>query len=265
MKRSILFFLSVLVFAGLACGVPGLSEENREQIRQAATTAAQAAETAGNVAATAQAFAENEDNRATARAAAQQAATMAARAATSGQEAVEALRQGGFDANYLREKFADAVVVDVDGNNITLTVTEAELNAAVLLSQQEAIASGENPSVTNLQVRFTSGTVIFTGQITQPVEGQMQAVFEPLLVDMMVNGELIGRELRFELLNATVGTVQVPAYVINLLEARLNSTLVAALGSLPENVVLDEVTVGEGVMTIRGHYEGIPPGVPATP
>ena len=255
MKRSLTIFSVLLFLTALACGVPGLSDERKEQINQAATTAAQAAETAGNVAATAQAFAQNADNRATARAAAERAATLAAQAATSGQEAVEALRQGGFDAEYLREKFAEAVVVDVDGNNVTLTVTEAELNAAVLLNQQEAVATGENPPVTNLQVRFTNGTVIFNGQLTAPVEGQLQAVFQPLLVDLVSNGTVIDRELRFELINATVGTVQVPNYVVNLLEARLNGTLVAALGTLPENVVLDEVVVGEGIMTIRGHYE----------
>ena len=281
MRRQPLFFmLLLLALAALACG---LSSEQRAELDSAATTAAEAAAMGANAAATARAFAEENDlqataaaaagaarefaataqaflgdadRRATAAAAAQAAATAASGAAASGGAAVATLQAGGYNLDYLREKFAGAVAVSRDENgNVILTVTETELNGALLLYQQEQLDAGETPQVSNLQVRFTSGQIIFVGQVTQPISGQMEAIFRPAIAEVVVDGQVVDSFLRFDLINVTVGSVQAPAPVVNFLEGRLNSTLFSALDVVPENVVLTSVVVGEGIMTITGRFQ----------
>jgi hypothetical protein len=72
------------------------------------------------------------------------------------------------------------------------------------------------------------------------------ATFSPQVID--------GR-LTFDLVNASMGGVEVPATAVDGAESMLNSSLGEAIGSLPEGLRLQQVIVEEGTLTLIGGRE----------
>jgi uncharacterized protein YpmS len=73
------------------------------------------------------------------------------------------------------------------------------------------------------------------------VQSQLIATFRPTVND--------GR-LQFELVNASVGGIPVPAPVLSGVEATLNKSLGTVLNNLPNNYTLEQIVMGEGTMTV---------------
>jgi hypothetical protein len=67
--------------------------------------------------------------------------------------------------------------------------------------------------------------------------------FRPLVVD--------GR-LQFEVMSAAIGSIQVPPSLLATAEATLNTTLNEAMANMPNNVILQDITIGEGTMSLSG-------------
>ncbi len=206
----------------------------REQGEAAATRAAEAA-------ATAAAYAEEAIEMAgpAATAAAERAATVAAQSsdalATAQAEGLVPL----VDVDSLRERAA-SVRPDSSGS-VSITFTDAELNQAIRLAQQVAAQSGRIILIHNPEVRFGSGLIIVSGDVTQPVAAQIRVVFRPFVS--------FG-SLQFEVVEATLGNTTAPAPVLSQAESLLSSTLGAAVSNLPVGFTLQEVVVGEGMITV---------------
>jgi hypothetical protein len=90
---------------------------------------------------------------------------------------------------------------------------------------------------------FTGGNIVLSGQVTQPVAAQLTVTFRPYVEDHI---------LKFEVISATLGSIQVPAPVLSSAESTLNSTLGQAINSLPGNLTLQTLVMGEGTMTVTG-------------
>lgn len=242
-NRLFLFILiSLLILPALACGggSVNLPDVNVDEL---ADQAAEAATQAADLAATAVIVAEQ---------AAESAATLAASDQVQNLEATAvaaatALVNSDFelpDSSSLRQKFANAQP-DANGN-ITITLTDAELNEAIRLKQTAAEQAGQPQTVQGLTVTFTGGNIVMTGNITTPVTAQLTVTFRPYVADGL---------LQFEVVSASLGSINVPAALLSASEATLNSTLNEAMGNLPANYTLQDVVMGEGTMTIYAHKQ----------
>ncbi|HEX6387216.1 MAG TPA: hypothetical protein VF177_21320, partial [Anaerolineae bacterium] len=141
----------------------------------------------------------------------------------------------------LRERFS-SVQPDENGN-VSITVTDDELNQVIQASQAAAAQTGQAVQVQNAQVLFTGGNIILTGDVTEPVAAALRVTFRPYVANGI---------LQFEVVSATVGGVTVPPTLLQSAEAMLNSTLGEAMSALPAQVVLQDVIMGEGTMTVVG-------------
>lgn len=238
MKRSLMLTIigfSLLMIPVLACG-------GTAQLPAVEDVAGQAQEAATKAASTA----------ATAVVAAQQAADTAATLAASDQAqnlSATAVAVATSLANVelpdtaaLKEKIA-SIEPDANGN-ISVTITEEELNQAIQIKQAAAEEAGEDTVVQGTAVSFTGGHILFTGNITNPLTAQLAITFQPFVA---------GGILQFDVVNATIGTISVPGPILNIAESNLNNTLHDALSVLPTSFVLENVTMGEDTMTISGH------------
>lgn len=247
MKRinlPLFILIGLFILPALACG------GGRATLPEGDVTAAELAGQASEAATKAAAVA------ATAAVAAQQAADSAATIAASDQAqhleatavaAATAIATSDYqlpDTNSLRQKFANAQP-DANGN-ISITISDAELNEAIRLTQTAAAEAGQPQAVQGLTVTFTGGNIVMNGSITDPVTAQLTVTFRPYVADGI---------LQFEVVSTTIGSLNVPASLLIASEATLNNTLNEAMGAVPGNYVLQEVVMGEGTMTINGQRQ----------
>lgn len=185
------------------------------------------------------------------------AASVAATAAAgeAGEAAATAVAQGGdivataeasdfqlpeVSAGALQEQFAN-LQPDENGN-ITVTITEGQLNQAIAAQQQAAAEAGTQTPVQNLAVALTGGNIVMRGDISDPITAQLSVSFRASVVDGVP---------QFEVVEASVGAISVPPSLLESAESTLNDTLGQAITNLPNNVVLQEIIVEEGILTIR--------------
>lgn len=235
-----LFLLPLLV--GLACQLGGAPQLPNVDLDAAATTAA-------NAAATAQAAAQNLDVEGLAATAESVAATAEALSGTvvaqggdlagTAEAAATLIPPVTVDVSSIRDKIGN-LQPDENGN-YTLVITEDELNNAIVIGEQSE-AAGQG-SIENTAVNFSNGRIVLSGSVTTPVNAQMMVIFLPVIEAGV---------LQFEVEGATVGNINVPAYLLANAEGKLNTTLGVAISQLPNNVTLTSVTVTETDMTIIG-------------
>ena len=239
-KLPLFILISLLILPALACGGVNLPDVNVDEL---AGQAAEAATQAADLAATAVIVAEQ---------AAESAATIAASDQVQHLEATAvaaatAIASSDYqlpDTSSLRQKFADAQP-DENGN-ISITLTDDELNEAIRLKQTAESEAGQPQTVQGLAVTFTGGNIVMTGNITTPITAQLTVTFRPYVA----NGSL-----QFEVVSASLGSINVPAALLSASQATLNNTLNDAMGNLPAGYTLQEVLMGEGTMTINGRKQ----------
>ena len=185
---------------------------------------------------------------ATAQVIAQQAEQAAATVAAQGGNLAATVQASDFelsDLQALTDRFA-AILPDENGN-ITVTLNDTELTAIIQAQHTAAVADGRLPgNLQNPTVQFTNGTILFRGDVVDPIEAPMTVVFSPIVADGI---------LRFEVVSATVGSINVPPSLLQTAESSLNNTLGTAVNNLPNRITLQTVTVGEGTLVMSGHYE----------
>ena len=127
-----------------------------------------------------------------------------------------------------------------DENGIMhVTITDDQFNL-VLLASQALLTDSKSP-IANPVVTFTGGTIVLEGDITQPVSGHLVVVFRPY----MNNGVL-----QLEVVKATIGNQEAPKSALVAAEELVNQSLSQVISQLPENATLQDVSVGEGTLTI---------------
>ena len=129
-----------------------------------------------------------------------------------------------------------------EGNTpINITITDAQLNEQIA-AQQAAVQQQAN--IDNLSARFSGGNVILSGMLNEPISGQINIVFRPYLS---------GNTIQFEVVSATFGNMNVPAVGLSAVQSALNDTLVGTLNNLPATITIQQLVVGDGVMTVVGN------------
>lgn len=233
-KLALFILISLLILPALACGgsvnLPDVDVD--ELAGQAADAATKAADAAATAVVVAQQVATSEQ--------VQNIEATAVAAAT-------ALVDSDFElpeSSSLRQKFANAQP-DANGN-ITITITDTEINEAIQMKQTAAEQAGQEQALQGILVTFTGSNIILTGNVTTPILAQLTVTFRPYVADGI---------LQFEVISATLGVINVPTTLLSASEATLNSTLNEAMGNLPANYTLQNVTIGEGTMTIYAHKQ----------
>jgi hypothetical protein len=231
-NRLPLFVLMILlILPALACG--GVSVPKVDELAgQAADAATKAADAAATAVVIAQQVASSEQ--------VQSLEATAVAAAT-------ALVNSDFELpenSSLRQKFANAQP-DANGN-ISVTLTDAEMNEAIQMKQTAAEQAGQEQPLQNTMVTSTGGSIVLTGNITTPINAQLSVTFRPYVASGI---------LQFEVVSASLGSINVPGALLSASEATLNSTLNEAMGSLPAGYTLQEVIMGEGTMTVNGRKQ----------
>lgn len=208
--RSLIVLLSVIALATLACGLPSFSPPPTAAPVNTAATAAAAA------------------------------ATLIEEQAGA---ALATIQAPGFDmADSFEELGEQLGGLQPDANgNIVVTVTDDELNRA-LLTQGEF--SQDDVTIQDVQVRFTGGNVVLTGNMTAPIRSGVTATFRP---------ELSGGLVRFTLIGASLGILPVPTSLAGSVEQALNNTIGQLMAYLPADYSLQSVTVNEGSLTVVAH------------
>jgi hypothetical protein len=231
-----LFLTMSLAACGLTERLPDveLPDDWRDQGAAAATRAASAMATAAVQA---------EEARELAGPAAATAAAAAATAAAQGGDALATAQASGLvpavDVDYLKERVAR---VQPDGSGtISVTFTDTELNQAIGLIQQIAAQTGQPSLIHDAQTRFAGGLLTIEGRVTQPSAAAVRFVFRPYVS---------GGTLQFEVIEATRDNTGAPAFLRSQAESLLNRTLGEVVSNLPTGFTLQDVIVGEGMITI---------------
>jgi hypothetical protein len=244
-KESKLIFIMIagLFLLGLACNAGGGSFTPPAVTIPAGAmaTAQSAAGTAAVMAATGAAQGGAAVETAVAAGALETAEAMAGTVAAQGGAVVATVSAAGTpDISALREKL-EALQPDENGN-VSVTITDDEVNEAI----QGGQANSGQSSLQNALVTFTGGTIVLAGDVTQPVTARLTVVFVPYVEDGFI---------RFEITQATLGTLNVPAALLQSAEATLNSTLGDTLNNLPGGVQVTAIEMGEGTMLVTGRRE----------
>jgi hypothetical protein len=232
-KLPLLMLIGLLILPALACGGSSVTVPDVDELAsQAADAATKAADAAATAVVVAQQVATSDQ--------VQNLEATAVAAAT-------ALADSDFELpenSSLRQKFANAQP-DANGN-ISVTITDAELNEAIQMKQAAAAEAGQEQVLQGTMVTFTGGNIVLTGNITSPITAQLTVTFRPYVANGI---------LQFEVVSASIGSLTVPTALLSASEATLNNTLNDAMGNLPANYTLQEVLMGEGTMTINGQRQ----------
>ena len=253
-SRTLFYGLILLALISVACGGSGGNSPavNVPQVNVTVGGVPQATLDAANTRA-AELAAQAGDAAAMAQVLAGQIATQAVPAAetvTAGVEAVatavptveaiatqivSTLDASGYTMADLEAMFS---TVQPDGaGNVSVTITDDQLTSAVAAAQSTGQGAGQ---MQNVVFTFGAGTILMTGDVTQPIQAQLSVIFSPYVV----NGVL-----QFDITQASLGNIQVPATMLTQAETTLNSSLGNAAAQLPANVALQSVIVADGVMT----------------
>ncbi len=212
--KSLFLLIGLLVLAGLACG-PSLPDVPDGVVE----TAQAAGQQAGGVAETAVALATQE-----------------------GSAAIGTIQAGGqpVDIGPLQDKF-ESIQPDENGN-FSVTITDDEVNQAIQRSQETTETANESP-LQEANVTFTGGNIVLTANVTSPIAAQLTVEFRPFISNGVI---------QFEVVSATLGSVQVPTAILSSAALTLNNTLGQAMNALPSNLTLQSIEMGEGTMTVSG-------------
>ncbi len=263
MNRWIIVFIVVFVFTGLACNFSLQAPWNQdnlagdisaEEVASAATTAAESAATAAaligpmsEIAGTA--LAQGDDVLATAVAqagvmagtaqllpTAQAIATdIAATAQAAAGSIVGTPAPGG--SSIIQNKLAG---IQPDASGLYhVDVTEEEFNQ--IITTQLAGPSGGASPIQNAVVAIENGSIVLDGDVTQPLATSISVTFRPIVE----NGDL-----RFDVSRASLGGFPASGGLLTTVENTLNSSISTETLGLPSNIILQEILVGDGIMTI---------------
>jgi hypothetical protein len=222
-RRNIVIALLALLLATLACA-PNIDLPGRLIPDGAQATAEAAASLASSLAETA-----------------------VAAATSRGAAAIATVQAAGTPSFGSLQSKIEAIRPDEQGN-FTVTITEDEVNEAIRLRQ--LLGNAEIPAqFQSVTIRFSDGHVILRSNLLQPLPAQLEVAFSPMVVD---------GEVRFQIASASLAGAQVPQALLNTTQGLVSQLLVQGLANLPADVVIENVSVGQGTMTVEGQ-RGIGP------
>lgn len=222
-----LILLGLMLFTSLACNF--FLGDQAEAIPPAIETAQEAARVAGNFAQTAAAQT------------GELAGTAAAVATTEGPELIATAKALATPhADYLKNRIA-SLKPDEEGN-YRIVLTENEVNTLLRLRQ---LLTGDliGAGIQSQEVSFTDGSITLAGTILEPLPGQLVVRMSPSVQD---------GQIQLDIQESSVAGREAPQQALDAAEEAISNGLDEALGYLPADVQLQEVSVGNGEIVITG-------------
>ncbi len=135
------------------------------------------------------------------------------------------------------------------GGQANLTVTQQEVTSYLALKLPATVDDGQGNTYDNPlqspQVYFKAdGTIVLRANIA--FQGQSQ------LVRVVAQPSVVDGQLQVQITEGKIGVVPVPGPVL----AQLETVLAEGLTAGRDYTTLDQVTVGDGTMTIVGTFQG---------
>jgi uncharacterized protein YpmS len=142
----------------------------------------------------------------------------------------------------LEENLESAATQASSSGAVTVEVTEAQLTSLVAFQLQ----SQEQQILQDPQVFLRDGQIQLYGNA---VQGGLSL---PVSIVATVSVAEDGTP-RYEILSANAGPVPLPDSILDQLTARLDQALAGQLSPETTNMVIEEITIADGKMTITGH------------
>ena len=144
-------------------------------------------------------------------------------------------------AGQLEDNVEDAAGAVLGGAPFTLTIDEAQATSAVSLRLQ----SIQEPSVKDLQIYLRDGQIQVFGDVER----------DGLSLPVSFAARVIASQgsLAYEILDARVGPFPLPESFVDELEAQLDQFILNQLSPNMRDIVIEDITIAGGVMTITGH------------
>jgi uncharacterized protein YpmS len=130
------------------------------------------------------------------------------------------------------------------GERVTITITEGQLNAIV----QQAIENDPTQTVNGLQLRLQSGEVALSGTVVQ------EGLRLPLQIILAISPDGQGG-LNYQVSSANVGPLPLPQSMRSQIENMLNQGLDDPVRQMTNNIFIEEITIGDGVLNVVGRTQ----------
>lgn len=143
-------------------------------------------------------------------------------------------------AGQLEDNIDAAADALLNGQPFTLTVDEAQLTSSVNLK----LGSFQEAQVQNLQIYLRDGQVMIFGDA---VRDGLNLPFSFAVRVFAANGSVA-----YEIVEAKIGPFPIPGSIMDELEAQLDQFILDQLGPDASGLVIEEITIANGLMTISG-------------
>lgn len=130
------------------------------------------------------------------------------------------------------------------GERVAYTITEGQLNAIV----QQAIQNDPDQRIENLQLHLLPGEVALSGIVNQ------ESLSLPLQLTLALTPDGQGG-LNYEVSSANIGPLPLPQSMQVQIETMLNQNLDAPVRQMTDNIFIEEISIGEGVLNVVGHTQ----------
>jgi hypothetical protein len=125
---------------------------------------------------------------------------------------------------------------------LTITIDEAQLNTMIVneLNRQSS------PQLTNPKIHLQNGQILVSGEVNR--SGLNASFSGTLTVDVTPDGHI-----QFNVISASLGPLPLPQAMRDQLATQLNAAMGAPQTSDGQQIYVEAVNIGDGVMTITGH------------
>lgn len=141
----------------------------------------------------------------------------------------------------LEEALATAAVTAQSGQPVTITMTEEQLTSLVALELQ----SQESPMLQEPQVFLRDGQITVTGKV------QQSGLTAPLTLVLDVGVDPQG-QLVYQVVSGSLGPFPIPETTLDDLTQQLNRVMSGYIGAETENVLVEDVQIANGSLTLTG-------------
>lgn len=146
-------------------------------------------------------------------------------------------------AGQLVDNIGDAIATAKAGGTATLVMTEEQLTSLANTEMQKS--SGSESDIKDLQIRLRDGLVRISGTVKQ--NGfSMRAN-----IDVAIKIDAQGK-IHSEIVSARVGPFSIPENMLDELTSMLDRYLVEQITSDGKQLVVEQITIEDGKMTIVG-------------
>ena len=130
------------------------------------------------------------------------------------------------------------------GEQIAITLTEGQLNAIV----QQAVQTDPNQTIQDMQLHLQPGEVALSGIVNQ------EGLSLPLRLTLAISPDGQGG-LSYQVISANVGPLPLPQTMRDQIESRLNQYLQEPVRQLTNNIFIEEITIGDGILNLTGQIQ----------